>query len=352
MAHSPSLGIAQSGRGLHRSRWAINTIAVGVILAICSYGEKPLAVILMSILIAFILAPLVEALMRVRLPRGVAAAVAVALLLAVIFGVIYISYNQAAAFVGDLPKYAQEIREELDQFRRQAARLEVLNEAPEIGEVTVHSATDWAGLLASGFGSVTNVLLAASFVPFLVYFMLTWQQHVRSATVMLFSLENRHSAYTTLGMISAMLRSFLVGNLLIGFFMGALSTIVFGILGLPFFYFVGFISGFVSLIPYLGVLLALAPPLFVGIGHIHSGAAIAIVVTVFSLHLLSLNVLYPKFLGQRLQLNPLAVTLSLLVWGWLWSAMGLVLAIPMTAAMKIVFDHIEPLQPYGKWLGE
>jgi predicted PurR-regulated permease PerM len=344
--------VARPGSGLDPSRWALNTIAVGVILAICSYGEKPLAVILMSILIAFIVAPLVEALMRVRMPRAVAAALAVALLLAVVGGIIYASYNQAAAFVGDLPKYAQEIREELAQFRRQAASFEVLNESPGSGEVTVHPATNWAALLASGFGSVTNILLAASFVPFLVYFMLTWQQHVRSATVMLFSLEHRHSAYTTLGMISAMLRSFLVGNLLIGLFMGTISTIVFGTLHLPFFYFIGFMSGFVSLIPYLGVLLALAPPLFVGIGHIHSGGAITIIVTVFSLHLISLNVLYPKFLGQRLQLNPLAVTLSLLIWGWLWGAVGLLLAIPVTAAMKIIFDHIESLKPYGKWLGE
>ena len=79
---------------------------------------------------------------------------------------------------------------------------------------------------------------------------------------------------------------------------------------------------------------------------------VAILIAVFGLHLFALNVLYPKFLGSRLQLNPLAVTLSLLFWGWLWGAMGLVLAVPMTAAIKIVFDHIETLRGYGSWLGE
>jgi predicted PurR-regulated permease PerM len=67
---------------------------------------------------------------------------------------------------------------------------------------------------------------------------------------------------------------------------------------------------------------------------------------------LTLNVLYPKILGKRLQLNPLAVTISLLVWAWLWGGIGLLLAIPMTAAMKIIFDHIESLKPFGNWLGE
>jgi len=75
-------------------------------------------------------------------------------------------------------------------------------------------------------------------------------------------------------------------------------------------------------------------------------------VTVAGLHLIALNVLYPKFLGNRLQLNPLTVTIALLVWGWLWGAVGLVLAIPITAAMKIVFDHVQSLKGYGAWLGE
>ena len=57
-------------------------------------------------------------------------------------------------------------------------------------------------------------------------------------------------------------------------------------------------------------------------------------------------------IGSRLQLNPLAVTISLLLWGWLWGAMGLLLAVPITATMKIIFDNVENLRPYGAWLGE
>jgi predicted PurR-regulated permease PerM len=77
-----------------------------------------------------------------------------------------------------------------------------------------------------------------------------------------------------------------------------------------------------------------------------------LVAAVLALHVISLNLIYPTFLGNRLQLNPLTVTISLLFWGWLWGAMGLVLAIPLTAAAKIIFDHIEVLKPYGAWLGE
>jgi predicted PurR-regulated permease PerM len=73
-------------------------------------------------------------------------------------------------------------------------------------------------------------------------------------------------------------------------------------------------------------------------------------VTVF--HLLALNLLYPKFVGSRVHLNPLAVTFSLMIWGFLWDAPGLLLAIPMTAAFKAVCDNVKGLRQIGKFLGD
>jgi predicted PurR-regulated permease PerM len=334
-----------------KPHWAFTAIGIATILGLCYWGELVLAVMLVSVLLAFILAPVMEFFIRCQLPRGLAAAVAVILLLTLIAGLVYYSSNQAISFAQDLSKYAHTIRLKISQVRQHAESLGGTDPGPA-KTVNASSGPNWEDLLTRGFGSVSQALLAASFVPFLVYFMLSWQHHVRSATVMLFSLENRNTAYVTLGLISAMIRSFMVGNLLIGLFLGTASTIAFGILNLPFFYFIGFISGFLSLVPYLGVVLAMAPPIFVSMGHMESGNAAAIVMIVVGLHLVALNVLYPKFLGNRLQLNPLAVTMALLVWGWLWGAMGLVLAVPITAAMKIVFDHIESLKPYGAWMGE
>jgi predicted PurR-regulated permease PerM len=128
--------------------------------------------------------------------------------------------------------------------------------------------------------------------------------------------------------------------------------VVFWYLHLPYFYFLGFISGFLTLVPYLGVILAVLPPLAAGLGQVHGGGLLAIVITVVGLHVFALNVLYPKLIGKRLQLNPLAVTIALLIWGWLWGAVGLILAVPLTAALKIIFDNVESLRPYGAWLGE
>ena len=335
-----------------RKDWALHAMGIGAILAICYFGEETLVTILVSVLLAFILAPVADLFTRLRLPRWLAAAISVGLLIAALCAAGYYGFNQASNLLSELPKYSGKIRQNVSQITSKTHNLEVLAPTQEKTAVNVHETTSWTDLLSHGFGSATEVVLAASFIPFLVFFMLTWQDHARAATVGMFPLENRREAYTTLGQISRMVRSFIVGNLLIGLLIGSISTVVFGFLGMPFFYFAGFASGFLSLVPYLGVILALLPPLFVGVGGLTWPHVVWIALTVFTLHIVSLNVLYPKFLGGRLRLNPLAVAIALLVWAWLWGAAGLVLAVPITAGMKIVCDHAESLKPFGVWLGE
>jgi predicted PurR-regulated permease PerM len=279
--------------------------------------------------------------------------VAVLVLLLLLNGMTYVSYNQAANFAQVLPKYSERIRASIMTFRERAELLNPLRPSnTDKNIVQIQPSNSVTDMVTRGFGSVSQGLFTLTFIPFLIYFMLSWQQHARSATVMLFRMEHRHTAYVTLGLISRMIRSFMVGNLLIGLFMAIVSMAVFGALHLPFFLIVGAISGFLSLVPYLGLILALAPPLMVGLGQFESEDLIALSLAVVALHFFALNVLYPKFLGNRMQLNPLAVTMALLFWGWLWGGIGLVLAIPITAAVKIIFDHVDSLKPWGAWLGE
>jgi predicted PurR-regulated permease PerM len=343
-------------QGDQKHHWALTLLGIALILGFVYYGELVLAVLFFSILLSFMLSPVAEGLERMRLPRSVASLIAVLLLLGLLYGITSMSYNRAEVFADNLPKYSQKIRSLLKPFRQQAERLERTSEAVQepYGKdvIRVRPATSWADMLTHGFGSITDDLLAASFIPFLVYFLLTWKYHAQSATVMLFKLEHRHTAFVTLGLIAKMLRSFIVGNLLVGLLVSGLSVAIFGLLHVPFFYFIGILSGFLSLVPYLGVILAMLPPLLVGLGQLEPSDLLLVVLSVVGLHLFALNVLYPKFLGSRLKLNPLAVTIALLFWGIMWGAVGLVLAVPITAAMKIVFDHVESLKPFATWLGE
>ncbi len=344
-------------RILHIQAAALVILASAAVLSLIYVAKLILVVVLISILLSFVLAPLVDLMVRFQIPRAVGALVAVMLLVGALGAASYVSYSRALDFMHEVPKYKAKIQAMGAKIREQAQQIQqtedtVLSDEQDQKTVTVRQSSSWTDLVSRNANSVSELMLALTFIPFLVFFMLSWQDHVRSATVMLFSMENRNSAYVMLGLIARMIRSFIVGNFIIGVFISACSIAVFGAIGLPYFYFLGAISGFLSLIPYLGVLLALLPPLIADLGHLSTVTASLIVLTVLGLHLIAMNVLYPKILGKRLQLNPLAVTLSLLFWGWLWGAMGLILAVPITGAAKVICDHIERLRPYGAWLGE
>jgi len=336
-------------------------LATAAVLTLMYFAKPVLVVTLVSVLLGFVLAPIVDACDRVHLPRWFGSAIAILIFVTICYSIMYFSYNRAISFMDDLPKYSTRIRETVIRVRQRTEKFQktaenVIATAPEEKEeknaVKVKQSNNWADRLTEGAGALTEIVLLIGFIPFLTYFMLSWQEHFRSSTVMLFKLQHRNTAYVTLGLISAMIRSFIVGNLVVGIFISLTSTVVFAVIGLPYFYFLGAISGFLSLVPYLGVVLALVPPLAAGLGQINSEQVFVVVVTVLGLHLFALNVLYPKIIGKRLQLNPLAVTLALLFWGWLWGAMGLILAVPITAALKIIFDHVDGLRPWGAWLGE
>ncbi len=336
--------------------WSLTLLGIGLIIMLAYYGESVLAVLFFAILLSFMLSPVVQALEYLHVPRALAALVSVVVLLAALYGVTAASYNQALIFADNVPKYSQKIRSILQPFRQEAEKIEKTGEAvgdPEPSNVVpVRQVKSWSEVLTHGAGTLTDIVLAASFIPFLAYFLLTWQSHARSATVMLFPMHHRHTAFVTLGLIGKMLQSFIVGNLVIGLLISGVSVALFGLLHVPFFYFIGFLSGFLSLIPYLGVVLAMVPPILVGLGQLETGDLVVVVFCVVGLHLFALNVLYPKLLGSRLRINPLAVTIALLFWGAVWGAIGLVLAIPITGAIKIVFDHVESMKPYADWLGE
>jgi len=344
-------------RMLHLQTAALVILAGAAVLTLIYMAKLLLGIILVSILLAFVLAPVADLLVRFQVPRGFGAFVAVTLLVGAIGFASYVSYSRAIDFMQELPKYKADIQKLGEKIRERAEEIEkttetVLPESEDKKAITVKQTSSWTDMLSRNANSVSELVLALTFIPFLVFFMLSWQDHVRSATVMLFSMENRNSAYVMLGLIARMIRSFIVGNFIIGVFLSACSMAIFGLIGLPYFYFLGIISGFLSLIPYLGVLFAVLPPLVADLGHLTTALALIVIASVIGLHLVGMNVLYPKILGKRLQLNPLAVTIALLFWGWLWGAMGLVLAVPLTGALKIICDHIERLRPYGAWLGE
>ena len=343
----------------------IGTVAQIVTALIAMIGllyllKLVLVTILASILVAYVLEPPVALLVRWRFPRWLGAGVMVTLAVLLSLGLIYFSYNRAVDFANELPQYTATLRRTVRDFRSRADTLanqaRAVVEPPKEREKPVAVRIDQpqgiVQMISENSGTILDILMAVSFAPFLVYFMLASKDHVYVSTVRLFPKDHRLAAHRTVGKISKMIRSFLLANLAVGLVSGIICGIVFWRLGIQYFYFIGAISGFVTLIPYLGMFLALLPPLAGGAATLHHGGIITVIITVIGIHAITMNLIYPRVIGARLKLNALAVSLSLLFWAWIWGAPGLILAIPIIGALKIICDHLDPLRGFGSWLGD
>jgi len=370
---------------------ANSVIAIGIVFAVLYLGRVFFITSVIAVMIAFILEPFVALLVRIQMPRSVASFVVCSVALTFVYLMALGAYSQLSGLIDELPRYSQRISEIVDTVRQKVQGMEqrtwelvvparqrqnqpppVVQDPPRrkrskapdpasppasgpaaIPEVRIHEeGSPVSQYIYSRLGSVYQILLMASFVPFLVYFMLSWRDHINRSFLQFFHGEDRLVAARSLQGIAEMVRAFVVGNFLLGLLLAVASSLTFWFIRLPYPLLVGPLSGFFSLIPYVGLPLAMLPPLFAALGVNLVSIYVLVVVIVAALHLLALNLLYPKFVGSRVHLNPLVVTFSLMLWGFLWDATGLLLAIPMTAALKAVCDNVKELRPYGKFLGD
>lgn len=360
-------------------------------IALLYFGRVFFITITVAVILAFILDPIVGLFMRMKMPRGLASFFTCSVALLIVYFSAVAFYTQAAGLLADLPTYSARITELVDSV---VSRLENTERtisdvvipkrlqrggnktaqivstpapapptkrrsaeppaAPTVQEVRLHQESEpIVDRVYAYLQSFYDVLLMASFVPFLVYFMLSWRDHLRRSFLQLFEGPDRMVAGKSWEGIADMARAYVVGNFILGMLLSFGSSLVFFAAGLPYPLLIGPVSAFLSLIPYVGMPLALIPPFFAAL-PIHSKIGFYLVIgsIVAFFHLLALNLLYPKLVGARVHLNPLAVTVSLMFWATLWGAAGLVIGIPITAGIKAVCDNVKELGPYGKLLGD
>jgi predicted PurR-regulated permease PerM len=373
-------------------------IATGVVIAILYWARAVFVTSLVALIVAFLLEPFVELLTRFRFPRPLATFVVCLFAVLTLYLAGLMLWNQlsemarvAPNFAGNLAAKVSATTNKLQDIGDSATRIlggsapagaagatgasgakPAPHVAPKNGKrtVTVETVPVMAGsgiqevrihedhnaistYIVSSLGTLYQFVLMASFVPFLVYFMLSWRDHIYKSFLRFFEGADRLVVARSVSGVSAMARAFVVGNFFIGVILAMLSSALFAVIHVPSPVLLGILSGFLSLIPYIGFPLAMVPPLFGALATDADSTVILLsFLVVLTLHLTAMNVFYPKLVGARVHLNPLVVTLSLMFWGFLWDAAGLLLAIPITAGIKAICDNVAGLKPYGRFLGD
>lgn len=346
---------------------AAQVIAVLLTVFALSYAKGLLAPLLLAVLASVALSPLVRVLMRV-VPRALAAAIVVIGIAGVVGLTAYSLADDVSAFSKRLPGIVREVRAAIvsasprqgliRQLQQAVTELEktTTSQAPtNATPVTIVEPVDvqqqlmsWAGTLGTYVGQVVLLL-------FLIYFLLASGDLFKNKFVKLSGdrLSQRKVTLQMIDEITTKIGRFVFYQAWSGALVGVVTWLCFRWIGVSYAGLWGLAAGVMNCIPYFGPTLIMAAAAAAALIQFRSLPTMALVAGV-SLAVTALEgfLLAPMMLGQAARVNTVAVFVAIMFWGWLWGALGLVIAVPVLMIIKTVADRVESLSTLSELLGE
>lgn len=319
-------------------------IVIAIIVAFGFFASSLCITFLLAGFLALLLDPIPTYFERFHIPRLISTAILIVTGVLLVTFLIYVSYSRAAVMIDDIPEYADKIRDavkplsqRIEQVQKSAGSITSSPSPKRVQEVRVSETPAWPSYLIRGVGSAWGAVIVGGIVPFLMFFMLVRKSHLYNWLANAFGAKMDVPKFTA--RLTKMVRGFALGNLVIGAVMAAITVGVLYELKLQGAVPLGIASGVLNLIPFIGAILAAALPLLAATLQFDTaGPYVVILLTVIALHIISANILVPKFIGSRVNIGPVAATMGMLFWGWMWGVMGILLAVPLTAFVKLAAD--------------
>jgi len=339
------------------------------------WGQAVFIPLMLSLLLTYALSPLVELLHRWKLPRWIGAGM---ILMGLFGGLGWTGYSlsgSATQLLDSLPVAAQKLGQAmrrdrgasatpLDNVQQAAAQLE---KAAEENSARVASRKGVARViierpgfnvrdyLVSGTVGLLSAMGQLTLVAFLTYFALCSGDTFRRKLIKITgsSLQKKKVTVHVLDDITRNIERYLLVQILVSAIVGVATGLGFWAIGMENAAVWGIIAAVTNLIPYIGSVIVLAAAGLVAFLQFNS-LQMGVVVAGMSLgiHTIVGNLLMPWLTSRTSRMNPVAVFVGVIFWGWLWGIWGLLLGIPITMVIKSICDRVEDLQPIGELLGE
>lgn len=355
---------------------ALIVLTVLAILAVLRWASGFFIPLMLGLVFSYALSPVVDWLARWRVPRALSAAVLILGILGLGGVSVYSLADDASALIESLPAAARKIGEGMRKQQRADTPLETVQKAAveleraaeaagggsakappprNVARVIVEKPRfDLQAYLWSGTLGLVSLIAQVVLVTFLTYFMLVSGDTFRRKLVKIAGpgLAEKKLTVQALDEINAQMQRYLLVQLLASLGVGVATGIAFAIMGLQHAAVWGVAAGILNLVPYIGsvaVTGAASLVAFLQFGEME----IALLVGGVSLLINTIEgyLLVPWATSKASRMNPVAVFIGVLAFGWLWGVWGLLLGIPILMAVKAVCDRVEDLKPVGELLG-
>ena len=318
-------------------------VAVGVVL-------KYTATVILPLIIAWLVSYLIGPIVNYMTQRKVPTTLAVAIILILLLGVLYLSgtflYARISAFATAYPRYYVRMNELIATVTTQLNLgfdpLAGINWGQSVGRFLMT-------LSGSVFAFVSKLVLVVVFL----FFILLGKPFFKYKILKSFDQERANQLSEITFSITAQIRHYLSLQFLISSVTGALVWVALELIGVDFAITWGALAFFLNFIPTVGSIAASIPPILLALVQFYPSIwpAVATLISLLTIQLSIGNGIAPKILGDQLNLSPVVILLSLMFWGYLWGIVGALLSVPVTAALKIVCENIETLQPISVMMG-
>jgi predicted PurR-regulated permease PerM len=353
---------------------AVATAVLGFMIVVTLYfGREILVPIALAILLSFVLAPLVELLQRVRVPRGLAVVSVVVMAFALIFAMASLLAAQLTQLAGDLPRYQSTMSEKIQSFRETTAGRGTLERAsgmlkdlskeldkpkdapsalslktPTLTPVPVEVRQPDPGALESLQSLISPLLhplATTGIIIIFVIFILLQREDLRNRLIRLAGSHDLQRTTAALDDAAGRLsRLFLIQLLLNGTF-GLVIGIGLWLIGIPSAALWGILAGVLRFVPYIGAVIAAAFPLALSVAVDPSWTMLLWTLALFIVvEPIVGHVIEPMVYGHSTGLSPVAVVASATFWTALWGPIGLVLSTPLTVCLVVLGRHVERLE--------
>ncbi len=207
-------------------------------------------------------------------------------------------------------------------------------------------------LLGMTLLSVSSILLFLLFIFLYTFFILLHRRLLLKFIVSVFSEQHTATVYEVVGQVQYIVKKYIVGLFLQMLLVTLLSCIAFWAIGIKYAFLLGLITGLFNLIPYIGIVTALLLTVLITFATATTTDILFVLVAVIAIHLVDSNYIMPKIVGSKVKINTLIALLGLVLGEMIWGITGMFLSIPVIAIIKVIFDRVEGLKPWGMVLGD
>jgi len=320
-----------------------------------SIGQTIILPLIFAIIIAILISPMVNFFVRKKINRAVAITGVLLITLLIVAGLIALLSSQASRFREALPQLTDKFQELIESAVAWASGYFNIS-AQKINAWIIHEKDELlknsSAAIGSTLTSMGGMLTATFLTPVYVFMILFYQPHLLEFIHQLFGVGNDKRVREILTETKGIIQNYLVGLFAEFVILAVLNSAGLLILGIEYAILLGIAGAFLNLIPYLGGLIGVL--IFMIIALVTK--APIYILYVFLLYgfiqFLDNYFLVPKIVGSKVKLNALVCILAVIAGAALWGIPGMFLAIPLTALIKLIFDRIESLKPWGFLLGD